>query len=447
MTKRVEDEFFAQWDVKKQEIDEEIAKKTNEFSLRGLGRSSPLLMGYSDVYSESLRGAQELLLQTASKVVSAEAIAPTDQNKFALERFFRDVIAKLGREFSDDVQKRAGAMGLGNVSSRPPKIESTLQAIFSTVSTEVSLVFQRSDSGSAQIESVDASTPAEGGSDMLKVFISHSSNDAELAAGLVNLIRSALNLSAREIRCTSVEGYKLSGGADTDETIRDELLEAPVFVGLISDASFESAYVLFELGARWGAKKRLVPLLAHGVETSILKGPISGINALRCDKEADLYQFVGEASEHLEINAESPAAYQSLIKAVANGQPKESPPPEPHPDDQIVAFRADFLKFLRRLKAEWRVERVNEEYEIDGGQAILRGASEELLSYRSMIVDDRDGRLSAALDSALDEIKALQTEDRVLDGGRWAREFWARGDELISSLDLVPEMLGEQLEE
>jgi hypothetical protein len=116
-----------------------------------------------------------------------------------------------------------------------------------------------------------------------------------------------------------------------------------------------------------------------------------------------LYQFVDEASKHLEINAESPATYQALIKIIANWQPKESPPSEPLPDDQLVAFRSDFLRFLRRLKAEWRVERASESYGIDGGQGILRGAFEQLLSYQSMVVDDKDGRLTVALESALDE--------------------------------------------
>ena len=84
---------------------------------------------------------------------------------------------------------------------------------------------------------------------MVKVFISHSSNDVQLAKPLIDLLRSALRLRASEIRCTSVPGYKLPGGAETDEQIREELLDAPVFIGLVTEASLESKYVLFELGA------------------------------------------------------------------------------------------------------------------------------------------------------------------------------------------------------
>ncbi|MDH3233824.1 MAG: toll/interleukin-1 receptor domain-containing protein, partial [Alphaproteobacteria bacterium] len=105
---------------------------------------------------------------------------------------------------------------------------------------------------------------------MVQVFISHSSRDTNLAKSVIDLLRSALNLPASEIRCTSVPGYKLPGGAETDNQLRSELLEAPVFVGLVTEAGMASAYVLFELGARWGAKKQLIPLLAPGVSPSIL---------------------------------------------------------------------------------------------------------------------------------------------------------------------------------
>lgn len=96
----------------------------------------------------------------------------------------------------------------------------------------------------------------------IDVFISHSSEDAGLAAQVVDLLRSALNLQAARVRCTSVDGYRLAAGADSDEQLRNEALDAIVFIGILSPLSMASAYVLFELGARWGAKKPIVPLLA-----------------------------------------------------------------------------------------------------------------------------------------------------------------------------------------
>ena len=164
---------------------------------------------------------------------------------------------------------------------------------------------------------------------MIQIFLSHSGQDALLAGLLVDLLKTALTLRASEIRCTSVEGYRLPGGADTAEQLREELLTSPAFIGLISPQSFSSAYVLFELGARWGANKRLVPLLAPGVESSILRGPIADLNALRCDVMAQLHQLVHDVATHLGREIEPPAVYQSKADAIMAYRDTVKPPEKP----------------------------------------------------------------------------------------------------------------------
>lgn len=149
-----------------------------------------------------------------------------------------------------------------------------------------------------------------------RVFISHSAKDAELAEWIVDLIRSALNLPAGDIRATSVEGHRLPGGADVDSQLRDEILGALSLVGLISDASFDSAYVLFELGARWGTQRNLIPLLAPGTSTQDLKGPIAGYNALSCDSTSQLQQFVVDLGNQLGLQPEHPNVYQKNIDRI-----------------------------------------------------------------------------------------------------------------------------------
>lgn len=56
----------------------------------------------------------------------------------------------------------------------------------------------------------------------LSVFISHSSNDRNFVVLLIHLLRSALNIPAEEIRCTSVDGYRLPAGANAAEQLRRE---------------------------------------------------------------------------------------------------------------------------------------------------------------------------------------------------------------------------------
>jgi hypothetical protein len=149
-----------------------------------------------------------------------------------------------------------------------------------------------------------------------RIFISHSGTDRELAALLVDLLKFSLNLPAEAIRCTSVEGHRLAGGAETDSALRKDIRDCEAFIGLISATSIESAYVLFELGARWGAERHLLPLLAPTADAAILRGPLSGLNALRCSIAADLQQMIHEIAAVLKVSVEKPAAYQRHIDQI-----------------------------------------------------------------------------------------------------------------------------------
>lgn len=109
---------------------------------------------------------------------------------------------------------------------------------------------------------------------------------------------------------------RLPAGANTDEQLREEALAAGAFVAILSPFSLASHYVLFELGARWGAKRPFVPLLAPGTGYQALRGPLRGLNALDCEGAGQLHQLVSELGETLGAEAESPAVYQRHIDAI-----------------------------------------------------------------------------------------------------------------------------------
>jgi hypothetical protein len=157
----------------------------------------------------------------------------------------------------------------------------------------------------------------------IRLFISHASDDRELARRVVALFRAALNLPASAIRCTSVDGHRLEGGADTDETVRYEIGSADAFVGILSDRSMRSKYVLIELGARWGLNRHLLPLLAPGTPTSVLGGPLAGKNALQADSEPQLHQMVREVARVLEIDPESADVYLRQLQDIKEWKPTE----------------------------------------------------------------------------------------------------------------------------
>ena len=157
------------------------------------------------------------------------------------------------------------------------------------------------------------SQPVEKG---IAVFVSHSAKDVELAEAFVDFLRAGIGLSEREIRCTSVDGYRFRAGADTDEQLRKEVRTSNAFVGIITPASIKSAYVLFELGARWGAELHLAPVLAKGASSSFLRGPLRNLNALDATAEPQLHQLLGEIAQQLGRPLANASVYGKALRKV-----------------------------------------------------------------------------------------------------------------------------------
>lgn len=158
----------------------------------------------------------------------------------------------------------------------------------------------------------------------VSIFISHSSRDQVIASALVELLEKAIPLPEDAVRCTSVEGYRLSPGARVDHQIRDELLNAKVFIGVLTRASIESAYVLFELGARWGADRYLAPVLAAGFRPESLVGPLRDFNAANCDSEADIYALIEEVAKELDVKPKRPSAFASHVNKLSQASVRHS---------------------------------------------------------------------------------------------------------------------------
>jgi hypothetical protein len=162
----------------------------------------------------------------------------------------------------------------------------------------------------------------------IDIFLSHSSADAKVAKALIDLLRDAFQIENNKIRCTSLPGYKLPAGAHTESELRREVQQVRIFIGLLSEISLDSAYVLFELGARWGStqdyggyngsstKNRIFPLLAAGASGSILREPLKGYNALNVENAGDLHQLIEEIGVELGQKPGSAAAYQDKLQAL-----------------------------------------------------------------------------------------------------------------------------------
>ncbi len=222
----------------------------------------------------------------------------------------------------------------------------------------------------------------------MQLFLSHSSRDEELAESLINLLRAGIDgLSPKKIRCTSVNGYRLNVGAHTDEQLRNEVLTARSFVGLITSASIDSAYVLFELGARWGAGLPLAPLLGAGATSKSLRGPLGGLNALKCEDAGQLHQFVTDIAGQLGLEVNAPAVYQKTL-------------------DQTITVSKRLASTRSESESSVRAQQAHEGHTRRQPRGIVNVVVEDLFLRESdllVIPCSAQGTISSSIEGHLDE--------------------------------------------
>lgn len=147
------------------------------------------------------------------------------------------------------------------------------------------------------------------------LFVSHAGADKDLADSLVALLYKALDLRTADIRYTSSPDSGIGAGENIESVLASEARDCTALLAIITSASMDSKYVLFELGARWCVGRPLFPLLCCGADHTIMPGPISGRKSITCDREGlqrlleDLAGALGKSVEPLE-------ACESHIEAV-----------------------------------------------------------------------------------------------------------------------------------
>jgi hypothetical protein len=192
------------------------------------------------------------------------------------------------------------------------------------------------------------------------LFISHSSADRALAKHLLNLVEAILTVPAGTIRCTSVNGYKLEPGADGPEELRQDLRSAKVVLGLLTEDSLASSFVLMELGAAWGLGARIVPLTACVTFRAIPEPIGTGVHAVDVSDGpgiADLMESIAQrcGMERRANDARHHAAVQefvteaSKLKQAAPVRPRAEPAMNVEELHRAIAFLLDYLQHLEAL--------------------------------------------------------------------------------------------------
>ena len=140
---------------------------------------------------------------------------------------------------------------------------------------------------------------------MTRIFISHSHSDREIASLLVDFLLAALEIKPGDIRCSSVPGHYLPPGTSIAEQLREDLNQTVVLMGLITQDSLRSTWVLFELGSSWATRKLIIPVVGPGLSYRDLPGPLAQFLGVQIDDENPSYRMtdvINRLSETLSVN-------------------------------------------------------------------------------------------------------------------------------------------------
>jgi hypothetical protein len=161
-----------------------------------------------------------------------------------------------------------------------------------------------------------------------EIFVSHRHKDQKIAEALTETIRSAFNLPPEEIRCTSVQPYRLPFGKNTSERLRSEIGKAKVVLGILSPDTAESSYVMFELGAAWSMRIYTCPLLSRGAEFAHIPGPIYDLAPAKLWVASDCHQLLENLQVELDLDRSqnTHAAVSQKIETLTNAAKSDEQP-------------------------------------------------------------------------------------------------------------------------
>lgn len=197
----------------------------------------------------------------------------------------------------------------------------------------------------------------------IRLFISHSERDGDLAGDLNDWLQSGLNLTEEDIRCTSV--IKLNTGGTAEVQLRDDLQSSTAVVGLLTTNSLRSHWAQLEMGAGW-LQERLHLIRGPGIHASDLPAPLSNfVTVGYCETDAMnnlLDQLAGLLDT--EVNSEVEQEIETIAQAA---------------QETLVANMVRWFSLPPVLSA-WRIKKTQYEFELLSLESNLDLERSELLS-------------------------------------------------------------------
>jgi len=184
----------------------------------------------------------------------------------------------------------------------------------------------------------------------LRLFISHSSADAELARGLQQeLDRSFLGTVES---FNSSERGSLAPGEPWLEEIESNLRSADALIALMTPAGLRSPWVNFEAGAVWLREgSTVIPCCAGQSRKEALPAPYSYLQALDLDTAADI-ESLFELISKLSGLVCPQIAFEAVAERLATLAQLSLPEQQGNTDRDALGNRVE-----KRLEIEWRYAR------------------------------------------------------------------------------------------
>jgi hypothetical protein len=134
----------------------------------------------------------------------------------------------------------------------------------------------------------------------IRLFVSHSHDDKEIAAALVDVIEATM-VPRERILCTSHENskYREPEGVDVSRYLRDHLTQSSCVLGLWTPNSMKSPWCLFELGGAWALATRTYPLLAGGLSQESLPAALKGTDAAQLTEAEEIRRVMANVRRTL----------------------------------------------------------------------------------------------------------------------------------------------------
>jgi hypothetical protein len=166
----------------------------------------------------------------------------------------------------------------------------------------------------------DQNSGHQKGMDGIRIFVSHASKDMAFAQAIVKCIEDCIEVPENTIRCTSVSGYKLLPGDDSDKVLLKNIEQCSVVIGLITQESLKSGYVIMELGAAWGLGKRTCAVVSENVDFNVLPGPMPRVHATRANNNADIATLIELIANYTDLQLRNNVArFNASVCAFAAG--------------------------------------------------------------------------------------------------------------------------------